>query len=126
MLLFAGGMPIVLSVLFVGLSVSAYVVFRVTAICRSRRGKQAHPRARRGLASLALICGPLVGLSLGYLHVRLTDVNPLDLQYTIGQYTWLGTIAGLVVAYALLFAGLASDAMQPTTKATAHDPLDLE
>lgn len=126
MLLIAGGMPIALGFVFVALAVSAYVVFRATSLYRSWRGKGARPRARRGLASLAVLCGPLVGLILGLLHVRMTEVNPLDLQYTIGQYTFLGAIAGLVVACALLFAGMASDAMEPAASAKPPTHLDLE
>lgn len=46
------------------------------------------------LSALAFVSGPVLGLILASLKVLLSNVSPLDVGYTLGSFTVVGTIAG--------------------------------
>jgi len=99
----------VLAVLFVAISVLAYLAFGVSSMVRRERGSPSGGRRHRlALAGLSLVCGPAVGFLLACLHFRLHNVNPLDVGFTITQFTVLGSIVGIVTGAAVGLAGLLS------------------
>jgi hypothetical protein len=70
---------------------------------REKRGE----RARRvGLALVAVLCGPLVGVSLACSFHTLGNVHPLNVAYTYVVFTVTGGIAGLLAGSIFGIIGL--------------------
>lgn len=92
--LFAMPPPSVILVQKVGVAV---VVFSAALFARSayvrRKG-----RADFGLAWVALVSGPLVGLLFAWLFLSLNSVNPLDVGYFIFVHVFIGGFAGCIAA----------------------------
>ncbi|MFO0887876.1 MAG: hypothetical protein U0790_01890 [Isosphaeraceae bacterium] len=126
MVVFASLGPLAFVLAFAVVAVAAYVAFRVVSVTRTVMGKAAGPTRRRAPAWLSLVCGPLVGLALGLVHLSRGGVNPLDVGYTIGQYTFLGAILGAVTAGALAVADWLASRQERPRKPSGADLRELE
>ncbi len=117
----------VLALLFVAISVLAYLAFRASSMVRRERGSPGGDRRHRlALAGLSLVCGPAVGFLLACLHLRLHNVNPLDVGFTITQFTVLGSIVGVVAGAAVGLAGMLSGKTETAGKPRVDPGRHLE
>jgi len=117
----------VLGILFVAISVLAYLAFRVSSMVRREQGSPGGDRRHRlALAGLSLVCGPAVGFLLACLHLRLHNVNPLDVGFTITQFTVLGLIVGVVTGAAVGLASLLSGKTESPGKPMSEQGRHLE
>jgi len=57
------------------------------------------------LSVVALVVGPLLGLTLAILDIWLGDVAPMDRGYTFGVFITIGTVAGMIGAGLFAFIG---------------------
>jgi hypothetical protein len=82
--------------------VASTVFVRASASGKNERNRRA------GLGLLAIIGGPLIGLSLAGLVHAVGGIHPLDIGYTYGTFAMIGGVAGLIAGLIFAVTGILS------------------